>query len=252
MNRETGQSRLGVVIGAAGLGAVTLTSALLFGGRSELSPGLTADPSKAPPSGAAPEIPGALVSPRAEAISTSSHRESVEIPPEPTAPTTQPVDPCSDTALARETFSKALALLQCSNPEVVALARDFLKTTQPDPEANLSEEMKTAILEAKTSAFDVALGDVRKELGDLSRRQPNAYIFNKDLPPEYAATRFEIHADEYGTPRPMIVTYTGSSGRGFTVPANDTGRRFALQMIMLNGEVEPEWYTLLLPSSQPR
>jgi hypothetical protein len=252
MNREAASSRLGVAIAAAGLGAVALAVALLLGERYKPRSGPSIMPSRAPLAEASPEIPGVRASSPTKAGVTGGQRESVEVPPQPAAPIDQVADPCNDVAIARETLGKALGLLQCSNPEVVALMRDFLETIQPDPEANFSAELKSAILEAKTDAFAAAVVDVHEELGDLSRRQPNAYIYNKDLPPEYAATRIEIHSDEYGTPRPMIVTYAGSTGRGFTVPASTAGQRMALQMIMMHGEVEPEWHALFLRSSQPR
>jgi hypothetical protein len=246
--------RGGVGLGIAGLGALTLTGALLFTSRSEGLAPSEGDPAvtSPPPGSSAREIPeqSAALAPvpvRVEPFTGEPRFERIE------APTTRPpkLDPCSDRALAEATFSQALQLLRCSDPEIVKLARSFLNEAAPSSAAGIPEHAQAIILEAKQAAFNDALTDLRKELGDLQLRSPNAFIHNKDLPASYVATRFEVHTDEFGERKAMIVNYSGSVGRGFTIPTSEAGRQLALQKIMLDGDsVDPAWFSLLLPKDR--
>lgn len=235
------------------MGALSLTGALLFGARTEPAPSASADPRTTPPTDAAPEIPGVLSAPREASQPLETNRSPVELPVEPAKPPLQAPDPCGDVTLAQETFKRARELLNCTDPRTIELARQFLKQVNPDPTEHLTQEVKDALLDARTNAFDEALSSVKQELGDLSRRNPDALIHNQGLPDGYSGMNFEVHQDAFGERRPMIVIYNGKQGCGFSIPASVAGRQLALQKITLdNGDVAPEWYKLFVPPPEPR
>lgn len=245
---DTRRATLG--LGLAGIGAATLTGALFFSSRSAgaIVPGEGFEPVD-PPTRTAPLIPGeAVAAPIAPVRSEPYPRELVT--PEPQAPSIAP-DPCSDIALAQETFSRALSLLACSNPEIRKLSRDFVEHVVPRPTSTIPNEQQQAFLEATQTILDTALTEVRREMGDLTRRNPDAFIEVKGLPADYSGVRFEVHPDQFGERRPMLVTYQGPSGRGYRIPTSDAGRRLALQKILLDGgATDGAWYELLTPKER--
>ncbi len=239
--------RAALSLGVAGIGAATLTGALFISSRSAgaVVPGEGIEPLD-PPARTAPLLPGEAAAAPIAPVQTEPYvRELVMAAPQP--PSITP-DPCSDVVLARETFSRALSLLACPNPEIRKLSRDFVEHIVPKPTRAIPAEQQQAFLEATQTILDTAITEVRRELGDLTRRNPDLFIEVKDLPAGYSGIRFEVHADQFGERRPMLVTYQGSIGQGYTIPTTDAGRRLALQKILLDGgEADGAWYTLLTP-----
>ncbi|MFM7280825.1 MAG: hypothetical protein ACKO32_03495 [Planctomycetia bacterium] len=253
MNRVSGPSRFGLLVAASGMGALGLIVALLWGGRLDPAAEPSADPRMDLAARPATKLPGAPGAAREALPPLESDPPPVELPIGPAEPPIAAPEPCGNIQFAQETFQRARELLECTDPGTIALAREFLKQVAPDPRERLPKEVMDAILEAKTDAFHEALSGVLRELGTLAARNPNAYVHDQELPDEYSAIQFEVHADEFGERRPMIVSYTGKQGRGFAVPRNFAGRQLALQKIMLDdGDAEPEWYEFFAPPHEPR
>ena len=112
----------------------------------------------------------------------------------------------------------------------------------------LPPETQAALVEALTDDFHAARSEVLKELAALTNKSPNAFVVNKDFPPGYQASRLEVHEDQYGVRRPMIVYYNGQEGKAFSVPNTAAGSKLALKEIMMarmdGATVDPSWYQL--------
>lgn len=242
--------RVALGLGLSGLGAVTLAGALLFSSRSEgaVAPGDGLESVDAPVR-TAPVTPGGAIATSVVPVRAEQYPREI-VTPEPQAPAVVS-DPCADVELARTTFSQALALLACPNPEIRKLSRDFVEHVVPRSNAHIPPEQEQAFLEASQTILDSALIEVRREMGDLTRRNPDAFVEVKGLPADYSGVRFEVHADQFGARRPMLVTYLGSVGQGYTIPTTDAGRRLALQKILLDGgAADGAWYELLTPKAR--
>lgn len=245
-DRLSPQTRLSAgSLSIAGLGALTLTGALLVASRSEaVVPGESLSGPLEPPPRAAEREPGPTPISAFPAVTEAPER--IEIRTTPASLSAPTSSPCDDTVLAQETFGRALTLLRCSNPAVLALSKQFLQEAAPPPTATASPEQQRIFLEASHELLAEALAAVTTELGSLEKRIPDAFVAAPGLPVDYTGTRFEVHPNQLGERRPMLVRYNGSTGIGYAIPQTEAGRMFALQTIIAEGQsADPAWFALL-------
>ena len=252
MARSQPNTQIDLIPAAAVLGVLAIAALLWFRQRSEYAEHYAA--LEAPTPCAQPEAPRPALAPSRATDSPPAlpdlERKKVAAPT-----TAQRADaattPCADIEGARATFERAIALLDCREPAIAPLAKQFLDKVAPSNTRHLTPELAAALVEAQQAEFADAHAAVRKELGPLAQREPDAFLHDASLPPGYEAIRHEVHADRHGKRRPMIVVYSGNQGLGYAIPSSEAGRRFVLLHVTHNEAREPEWVELLLPQ-QPR